>query len=160
MKRNNLQRAIYLMALLLFTCGAALAQTRPDSNLTEAKKAIAASNAIYFDGFAKNDPTLFTIRYSGDCWIMPPNAASLCGPDAAAGFFKAAYDMGVRNGTLTTIDVYGISDDVVAEIGFFRLMDADWQQFDDGKYLVLWKKTKEGWKMFRDSFNSDHTVKN
>jgi hypothetical protein len=25
----------------------------------------------------------------------------------------------------------------------------------NGKYLVLWKKTSEGWKMFRDSFSGD-----
>ena len=160
MKRNNLRPAISLMALLLFTCCAAFAQTRPDSNLTEVKKAIAASNATYFEGFAKNDPALFTSHYTSDCWIMPPNAASLCGPDAAPGFFKAAYNLGVRNGRLITIDVHGISNDVVAEVGFFRLVNAENKEFDDGKYLVLWKKTKDGWKMFRDSFSSDHTTKN
>jgi ketosteroid isomerase-like protein len=26
---------------------------------------------------------------------------------------------------------------------------------DEGKYLVLWKKTAKGWKMFRDSFSSN-----
>jgi ketosteroid isomerase-like protein len=27
--------------------------------------------------------------------------------------------------------------------------------FDDGKFLVLWKKTDKGWKMYRDSFSSN-----
>jgi ketosteroid isomerase-like protein len=33
--------------------------------------------------------------------------------------------------------------------------DAQNTLVDDGKYLVLWKKTDKGWKMFRDSFSSN-----
>ena len=34
------------------------------------------------------------------------------------------------------------------------MRDAQDHVFDNGKYLVLWKKTASGWKMLRDSFNS------
>jgi ketosteroid isomerase-like protein len=36
------------------------------------------------------------------------------------------------------------------------LKDIDAKILDDGKYLVLWKKTPGGWKMYRDCFNSNH----
>jgi ketosteroid isomerase-like protein len=26
---------------------------------------------------------------------------------------------------------------------------------DDGKYVVLWKREKDGWKLYRDIFNSN-----
>lgn len=157
MKTNNTLKFIRLTLLLTATYGPALAQT--NATLTEAKKAIATSNALYFESFTKGNASLFANRYTADCWIMPANEPSLCGPDAAPSFFKTAYNRGVRNGKLITIDVYGISKDVVAEVGFFRLINADNKQFDDGKYLVLWKKTTNSWKMFRASFSSDHPTK-
>ena len=158
MKTNNTLKFICLTLLSAITCGPALAQT--NANLTEAKKEIAASNAIYFEGFTKGNASLFASHYTPDCWIMPANEPNLCGPDAAPTFFKKAYSRGVRNGKLITIDVYGVSKDVVAEVGFFQLANADKKQFDDGKYLVLWKKTAAGWKIFRASYSSDHPTKN
>ncbi len=131
------------------------AQSNSNTYLEEAKKAIAASNEIYFQAFAKNDASMFTGLYAKDCWIMPPNAPALCGPDAPANFFQTAYNkFGIRNGKFIIIDVYGISKDIVAEIGFWKVYDAGNIEFDNGKFLVLWKKTSGGWKMWRDSFNS------
>jgi ketosteroid isomerase-like protein len=144
---------LQLSLLLFFACQA---QQTPNANLEEAKKAIAASNKIYFQAFVKGDSSLFTARYAKDCWIMPPNAPALCGEDAALEFFKTAYHtFGLRNGIFITIDVFGDGREFVTEEGFWQSFDADNKLFDNGKFLVLWKKTPDGWKMFRDSFSSD-----
>jgi ketosteroid isomerase-like protein len=144
---------IILLSFLFFNCQGQ--QTR-DTNLEEAKKSIAASNEIYFQAFAKGDSSLFIDRYAKDCWIMPPNAPALCGADAPLEFFKMAYNkFGLRNGKFITIDVFGDGVEFVTEEGFWQSFDADNKLFDNGKFLVLWKKTTDGWKMFRDSFNSD-----
>ena len=138
----------------------ASAQAGSIANLEDAKKAIAASNEIYFQAFVKNDASIFVNPYAKDCWIMPPNAPALCGPDAPGDFFQTAYTkFGIRNGKFITIDVYGISEDIVAEIGFWKLYYAGNIEFGDGKFLVLWKKTPQGWKMWRDSFNSSRSKK-
>jgi ketosteroid isomerase-like protein len=47
----------------------------------------------------------------------------------------------------------------VTEEGLWQSFNAKGELFDDGKFLVLWKKTKNGWKMFRDSFSSNHPSK-
>ena len=134
------------------------AQINTQVNLDEAKKAITASNQTYLQAFAKNDVSLFINCYAQDCWIMPPGAPALCGPDAPGDFFKTAYNkLGIRNGKLITIDVYGIGEDVVAEIGFFKLYTVDDVELDDGKFLVLWKRTPDGWKRWRDLFNSSRS---
>jgi len=36
-----------------------------------------------------------------------------------------------------------------------QVFDTNNRVIDDGKYLKLWKKTKQGWKIYRDVFNSD-----
>ena len=144
---------IILLSFLLFNCQA---QQTTNASLEEAKKAIAASNEIYFQAFAKGDSSIFIDRYAKDCWIMPPNAPTLCGVDAPHEFFKTAYNkFGLRNGKFITVDVFGDGVEFVTEEGFWQSFDADNKLFDNGKFLVLWKKTPDGWKMFRDSFSSD-----
>jgi len=142
-----------LISFLLFNCQA---QRSTHANLDEVKKAIAASNEIYFQAFVKGDSSIFIDRYAKDCWIMPPNAPALCGVDAPNEFFQMAYNkFGLRNGKFITIDVFGDGVEFVTEEGFWQSFDANNKLFDNGKFLVLWKKTPEGWKMFRDSFSSD-----
>ncbi len=126
------------------------------ARLDEAKKAIAASNEIYFQAFVKNDESLLIDRYTDDCWIMLPHMPVLSGPNAVHDFFRIGYDKaGVRDGKLISVDVYGISEDIVAEIGFWKLYDATNKEMEDGKFLVLWKKTSKGWKMWKHSSSTN-----
>jgi ketosteroid isomerase-like protein len=154
MKRKNIYLLVQIavMILMSYSC---IAQSA-NAELEDAKKAIAASNKIYFQAFSKGDSSIFIDRYAEDCWIMPPNAPSLCGVDAPLEFFKTAYDkFGLRDGRFITIDVSGDGGQFVTEVGFWESFNAEHKMFDHGKFLVLWKKTAKGWKMFRDSFSSD-----
>lgn len=143
----------FQLILLSFNCPA---QQTTNANLEEAKKAIAASNELFFQAFTSGDSSLLVHRFTTDCWIMPPNTQTLCGIDAPIEFFKTAYNqLGVRNGKFISIDVFGDAVTYVTEVGFYQLSDANTNPLDNGKFLVLWKKTSDGWKMFRDSFSSD-----
>jgi ketosteroid isomerase-like protein len=131
------------------------------TDLDDARKAIAASNAIYFRSFAKNDPAIFIDRYDDDAVILAPNGPAFSGKAEALKFFLKAYDkIGLRDGRFITTAVYGEGIEYVAEEGLWQSFDAKGKMFDDGKFLVLWKKTQKGWKMFRDSFSSNHPAKN
>lgn len=138
----------------------ARAGSQVDSGLEEAKSAIAQSNAIYFQAFSTGDSTIFINRYAVDCSIMAPNAPALSGKDAPLDFWRMAYyKIGLRNGKFITKQVYGDGHQYVTEEGLWLSYDANNHLFDHGKFLVLWKMTPNGWKMFRDSFSSD-TQKN
>jgi ketosteroid isomerase-like protein len=154
MKTNQVLISVLLLALAgIF----ANAQSKSQSELEEAKKAIAKSNAIYFDAFAKNDSSIFINRYAEDVCILAPNAPAMCGKDVPLQFFKMAYDkVGLRGGKFITQEVFGAGDGYVAEVGLWQSFNKEGKMFDDGKFLVLWKKTSKGWKMFRDSFSSNH----
>ena len=155
MKKIFVTATIQMILILLLFMNSRAQQTI-DLNLAAAKKAIAASNELYFQAFRKGDSSLLIGRYAKDCWIMPPNAPALCGADAPLEFFNTAYhQLGLRNGKLITVDVFGDGVEFVTEIGFWQLLDASNQISDQGKFLVLWKKGPDGWKMFRDSFSSD-----
>jgi len=145
---------VILISIAVMACDS---QAKTGStNLDEAKKAIAESNAIYFESFVKNDSSIFIDCYAEDACIMAPFAPQTCGKENAGGFFRTAYDnYGLRNGKFITTAVYGSGDEYVTEEGLWQSFNANGELFDDGKFLVLWKKTKNGWRMFRDSFSSN-----
>jgi ketosteroid isomerase-like protein len=157
-------KIIFLSITFVQILGCSAPKSESNASLDEARKAIAESNAIYFKSFSAGDSSIFINRYATDCCIMPPDSPPLCGPNAALKFFKVAYDeIGLRNGKFITTAVYGNGDEFVTEEGEWQSFDSTNNLFDNGKFLVLWKKTPEGWKMFRDSFSSnrikqDHTL--
>jgi ketosteroid isomerase-like protein len=159
MKRNKFLSIVPLLAMfMMYNSGNAQAQAK--SNLDEAKKAIAKSNSVYFQSFVKNDSSIFINRYADDCTIMPPDMQPLHGTAGALKFFKIAYgQFGLRNGKFITTAVYGNGGNFVTEEGQWQSFDAHHVMVDDGKFLVLWKKTPKGWKMFRDSFSSNRAKK-
>jgi ketosteroid isomerase-like protein len=131
-----------------------------NKNLAEAKKEISASNAVYFESFEKNDSSIFINRYAKDACIMAPGAPQACGQGEAARFFRAAYNgYGLRGGKFITTAVYGDGVEYVTEEGLWQSLNAKGELFDNGKFLVLWKRTAEGWKMFRDSFSPNQNPK-
>ncbi|MGE0590138.1 MAG: nuclear transport factor 2 family protein [Cyclobacteriaceae bacterium] len=131
---------------------------QPD-NLAEAKLAIEASNAVYFKAFVKNDRNIFIERYAEDCCIMAPGMPAMCGSSAPREFFRMAYEeFGLRNGKFITQEVYGDGKEFVTEVGLWQSFDEHGVLYDDGKFLVLWKKTAKGWKMYRDSFSSNRAI--
>ncbi|CAN5464939.1 hypothetical protein BH10BAC2_BH10BAC2_26290 [soil metagenome] len=154
--------SLAVITLMLTACNStsepAPAETvaAPAFNLDSVKTVIAASNKMYGNAFINADSAIFINSYTSDACIMAPNMPALCGTEGVAGFYKAAYNMmGVRNLALATTQVYG-SGDYITEEGTYELFAAENKSLDKGKFLVLWKKTDAGWKMYRDIFNSDN----
>ncbi len=131
------------------------AQSNHSNALDEAKKAIASSNDTYFIAIAKNDGSILD-HYAEDACLFPPNSPIISGRAEMAKFFKHSYETyGLKGGKFITKNIYGDGKEYVTEEGLWQSFDANGKLFDDGKFLVLWKKTKNGWKMFRDSFSSN-----
>jgi ketosteroid isomerase-like protein len=153
-KINSISGLLSFLMLMAFSVSA---QPKPDGDkLAEVKEAIAESNAIYFQSFVKNDPSIFADRYADDACIMAPFAEQVCGRENAIKFFNEAYIKdGLRNGKFFTTAVYGDGKEYVTEEGIYQSFDKNGELLDEGKFLVLWKKTNKGWKMYRDSFSSN-----
>ncbi|MBO9584012.1 MAG: DUF4440 domain-containing protein [Flavobacterium sp.] len=145
---------LLVFIIVLNSCNSA--SKKETANLDEAKKAIQESNAIYFNSFKNNDASIFIDRYADDASILLPNAPQIYGKEGAAKFFRKAYDeYGLRGGKFITTAIYGDGVEYVTEEGLWQSLNSKGELMDDGKFLVLWKKTPKGWKMFRDSFSSN-----
>jgi ketosteroid isomerase-like protein len=134
------------------------AQSKQTGGLEEVKKVIAAANAIHFSLFAKHDGSILSL-FAEDACLLPANAAALCGREGLLQFFNGAYEAGARDGKFTTLQVYGDGKEYVTEEGTVLVYDGQGKTIESGKYLVVWKKTKSGWKMFRDMFNTNLPAK-
>ena len=159
METNRILKTTGLL-IAIFTIGVSSnAQNKVSKNLQEAKKAVAAANLIYFDLYGKNDGSILRL-YTQDACLMPPNAPAICGIEALAKDFKDTYATGtVKSGKFITTEVYGDAVEFITEEGVWQVFDVTGKSIDQGKYLKLWKKTKDGWKILRDSFNSNHSQK-
>jgi ketosteroid isomerase-like protein len=62
--------------------------------------------------------------------------------------------MGIKSFTLHAKEVYK-GDDVVTEVGSYEMGDGN-KTVDEGKYIVIWKKDGDKWKLYRDIWNSDN----
>jgi ketosteroid isomerase-like protein len=162
-KSLNMKSVFYSLAIIAFlitSCNTATENKQEDTttsfNLDSIKAAIVSSNQLFADAFVKGDSTLLIDRYASDGCLLPADMHTLCGHQAIATFYRGAYDeMGVRNVKLNTTEVYG-EGEYVTEEGTYEIFAAENKFLDKGKFLVLWKKTDTGWKMYRDIFNSDN----
>jgi len=142
----------------MFVAGLAflfVACTSNGQELRAIKKEIEKDNALYFSLFNKKDTAIVNL-YTGDGCLLAPNAPAICGKSALTRDFKDTYAAGQIKGVrFSSIDVYGDGTSYVTEEGTWQVLDKNDRVIDAGKYLKLWKKTKQGWKIFRDVFNSD-----
>ena len=129
-----------------------MAQSQQNTNLQDAMRAIAKANAVHFSLFAKNDGSILSL-YTDDACLLMPGAPAFCGREGLLKFFNGVYAAGSRSGNITTLAVYGDGEEYVTEEGLTEVFDGNGKKLGAGKYIVIWKNTKDGWKMYRDMFN-------
>lgn len=151
------QKKLTLLTLCSIFVLATHAQNPEQLKLKKIAADIAASNRLYSQGFETHNAVLVVNRYSIDGAIMAPNAKSITSPEGFLAFFNGGYDHGIRKISFHTIRLFGLSGSMVNEEGSYELLDEKGRTIDKGKYIVVWKKTETGWKMYRDIFNSDLT---
>lgn len=147
---------IIFLVFVIALAGAVNAQSKSDRRLQEVRKSIEASNAIYSELANKNDGSILS-RYTADACLFPPNAAPVCGTENIGKFFK---DGPKVRSTFTIQNLYGDGKEFVTEESYYEMTDLSGKQLDEGKVIVIWKKTADGWKMHRDMFSSNLQGKN
>jgi ketosteroid isomerase-like protein len=156
MKKNNTVRTIICLVLFIIYTNCK-AQTSKGDGLDTVRKVIEHNNVLYFDFFEKKDPAIVNL-YTDDACLLLPNEPAKCGKAALTKDFKDTFADGAVSGVkFLTQNIYGDGEAYVTEDGTWQVFDAKGKLIDNGKYLKLWKKTVDGWKIFRDIFNSDNS---
>jgi ketosteroid isomerase-like protein len=157
-KKLSMKKIVFLsiavLPLLFASCGEPAATVAPAFSLDSVKAAIAASNKVYGESFAKNDSVAFVGCYTSDGILMAPGMPALSTSDGIKAFFTGGYAMGIRGIDLVTSEVNGNSE-MVHETGTYNVKDGSGNSLEKGKFIVIWKNVDGVWKMHRDIYNSD-----
>lgn len=123
----------------------------------EARKAIASILKRMSELFRKGDAAALAAYYSEDTIVMYPNMDLVRGRKAVNESLEAGFKMlGYKEMEFTTVDVVSLGD-YATEWGRYSYTAQPKGQKpieDKGKYITMWKRTPQGWKIHWDIFNS------
>jgi uncharacterized protein (TIGR02246 family) len=147
-----MRHATGILAVLLGAIGiAAPPSAQPKADM---KAQIEKANAAFVAAFAKGDAAAIAQMYSSDGQVLPPNSEIVSGTDAIQGLWKGAMDMGAKSITLKAAEVEQHGPAIAHEVGAYTMTGADGKEIDRGKYVVIWKREGNAWKIHRDIWNT------
>lgn len=113
---------------------------------------IAAANAAFEEAFGRGDAAALADLYAAGAQLLPTNSDVVEGRDAIRAFWQSVMDTGIDGGELVSVEVEGFGNDAY-EVGRYSLTSGG-KIADEGKYIVLWKREGDRWKLFRDIWNT------
>ena len=134
------------------------ADTSPvaDASADEAK--IRAESPLWFELYNKGDAAGVANLYAEDGIVLAPGAPAVSGREAIRTFLANDIAASKKGGvTLNQGEVTGVS--VSGDMGWlsasFTVKDPTGKTVDTGKYLSIYRRIGNDWKLIRDTWNSD-----
>ena len=149
MRNTHIVWAAALTSLLIVGCAAPEQQ----DTTAEARAGIEATSADWMAAFSQDDAAGVAACYTEDAQLLPPNEGIVRGREAVQAWFQGAIDAGLNVG-LEIMELEGFGD-TAYEVGEATIMNAEGQTIDVSKYIVIWKRVGDTWKLHRDIFNSN-----
>ncbi len=140
--------AVLLVGVSL--CGCQPPQAEPFADVTAE---IQTADDQFGAAFAAQDAAALANLYTAQAQLLPPNSDFINGREAIQTFWQGVMDAGVAGATLTIEEAMG-TDGMAVEVGRYELLAADGSTIDEGKYIVWWQRTPDGWRLHRDIWNS------
>ena len=140
-----------LLVTLLIICAASLAEAQQS-----ARTAIEAKGKQFVETFNKGDAAALANMYTMDARVLPPNGEMVEGRANIQKFWQGAMSAGLKMVSLETLHVE-TQGNVVVEIGRYTTTvpgAGGTATTDKGKYVVVWKREGESWKLAIDIFNT------
>ena len=126
----------------------------PKRDTVDYRAVIDETNKLFAASALKGDSAAFVSTiYHPDANIFPPNEPSMDAKKVASMMTQFS-KMGITAFTLDTKEIFE-GDETVTEVGVYEMGDGK-KTIDKGKYIVVWKKDGDKWKLFRDIWNSDN----
>ena len=122
----------------------------------DVRMAIDTANKKFMEGFLKNDASITASGLTDDAVVFPPDANMIQGKKAAEEFWGTVMASGVKEVTLNTVELTA-NGDYAHERGTGVLKvqpQGETPTKQNIKYVVVWKRTKDGWKNMWDIWNS------
>jgi len=122
-------------------------------DMTDARAGIDKTNKKLMAAVAAGDPTAIASLYTVDAKLMFAGKPATVGRDNIQAVFSEILKSGVSKIELKTQEIFGAGD-LVAEEGEVTVY-VNGNAVAEEKYIILWKREDEEWKLFRDIANSN-----
>ena len=117
------------------------------------KPTIQRLNDTFMAAFNKGDSQAVAAFYTDDAYVLPAGGEMVQGRQAVQGFWDDTMKQ-LGDGKLTTVDVQPLGPDAAREIGTFSFKTkGNPPQEVTGKYVVVWRKVNDQWKLATDIWN-------
>lgn len=124
------------------------------------RDAIASAIKTFVDAFGRGDAAAVAAWYTADATLLPPDNPLVKGRDAIQAFWQGAMSTGVREAKLETLEVESRGD-LAYEVGRFGMAiqpQGGERAEMAGKYVVVWRREGDGWRMQVDIWNGDRAM--
>jgi uncharacterized protein (TIGR02246 family) len=119
-------------------------------------KTIQQLNDEFSRAFAKGDFAAVANHYTDDAVLLPPGAEMVAAGRTGVQSFWAGAVAHASQLKLTAMDVKALGSEAAREVGTFTLTTkAQPPQEVAGKYVVIWQKVGNDWKIATDIWNMD-----
>lgn len=115
---------------------------------------IRQANDLFESTYAREDASGMAALYTENGMLLPPGNEPVIGQGAIQNFWQAVMNMGIKTIKLETVELEQHQDTVI-ERGEALLKDGNGQVLDQCKYIVLWKRVNNQWKLHWDMWNTN-----
>ncbi|TGE14742.1 YybH family protein [Hymenobacter elongatus] len=126
---------------------------------TSVRDEIRRANDTFEASFERGDAAAIADLYTSAGVLLPTGLEPIEGAAGIQAFWQGAMAMGVKQVKLKTRDIEELEDTAI-ELGTYTLFDANRQQMDQGKYLVVWKEQQGQWRLHQDIWNTNMPAQN
>jgi len=114
-------------------------------------------NTKFSEYVKKQDIENLVKIYTEDACFMFPNMPMAQGYETLKMAFKGMFDAGVKEVNLEIVDLIDTGDYVIERSTYKQKIQPPGMGVieDVGKYIAVWKKTPEGYRVYWDIINSD-----
>ncbi|MBC3540117.1 YybH family protein [Rufibacter sediminis] len=121
---------------------------------TDITDEIKSLNASFVSSFNQGDVGSVANLYTKTALLLPAGSETVKGREAIGQYWQNALEMGVKEMDLHTVEVEQL-DLTAIEMGTYTLKAENGRSLDQGKYMAVWKKESDHWKMQKDIWNSN-----
>lgn len=156
MKINSLvSNASAFVTLILFIFLASCESTTNEPE--DVSDEITSANEAFMAAYNSGNVADLEIRYTKDARLYPPNSGEIQGTLEISEYWQSAMEDGLDKIELQTLSAQKVGNSV-NEIGKYKLFSEGGQLVDEGKYIVIWEKEGDEWKLKEDIWNSSMPV--
>lgn len=151
-RRTSLFLALACVALL----GACAQGAQPDARgMQMAQEDIQQLHSQFLKAFNAKDASALAATYTDDAVLMPPNYPAVKTQIAIATYARQELVPPVSGMLLNVTETQVTGGDYAFSSGYYTILGDNGATLDHGKFLEVLKHSDQGWKFYRDMYNSD-----